>query len=61
MSVKEFVEAAEERIRKTGVAGGAGTGAESIVKARLNAKGCPVLKVTEKADVLKFRPFITTV
>ena len=55
-SVKEFVQATEERIQRTGVAGGAGIGADTTnIKTRLNAKDCPVQKLSEKADVPEFR------
>ena len=58
-SVKEFVQTIEERIRRTGVAGGAGTGADvTSIKTRLNAKDCLVQKLSEKADVLEFRQWM---
>ena len=50
------------RIRRTGIPGGAGTGAETNnIKTRRNGKDWPVQKLSEKADVLEFRQWLKTI
>ena len=61
-NVKQYVDATEARILKTGVSGGAGTGSDGGQKgAKLSAKDVRVEKLSEKADTAEFRKWQKTI
>ena len=60
-STKKFITEIEDRIRKTGVAGGADIGGHAGKKSKLTTKDCPVMKMQEKINVLEFRQWMVTV
>ena len=60
-STKKFITEIEDRIRKTGIAGGADTGGHAGKKSKLTTKDCPVMKMQDKINVLEFRQWMVTV
>ena len=60
-STKKFVTEIEDRIRRTGVAGGTDTGGHAGKKSKLTTKDCPVMKMQEKINMLEFRQWMVTV
>ena len=61
MSTKEFLRQTEERIKSTGVVGGAGTGNAGKGKGGLTVKDLKVDKLGEKVDVSDFRHWMKLV